>query len=275
MVENGVEPGAAARRQVRPPAPRLGPAQAHAHVQTLDLGAEQQMVLELRPGARPEQGVRLRRRGHHPDGPLGLDLALAPRERRVGGPARSSRSRPSRPTPTLLPPVLQGVRRGAAAGHRHQPEPRRPVPVRLLLGHRRVPAVRRLATRSTRSRPARCTWAASSRRAAHPKGGALNGGPQMVEVSRDGRRVYLTNSLYAAWDAQFYPEGIRGWMSQARRRSERRHERRPELLRRLRGRAAAPGPAAGRRLLVRLVLLSVVSGCQLQRQPRAWPSDVG
>jgi selenium-binding protein 1 len=33
----------------------------------------------------------------------------------------------------------------------------------------------------------------------------------MVEVSRDGKRVYLTNSLYAAWDAQFYPEGIDGW----------------------------------------------------------------
>ena len=34
----------------------------------------------------------------------------------------------------------------------------------------------------------------------------------MVEVCRDGRRVYLTNSLYAAWDAQFYPEGIDGWL---------------------------------------------------------------
>jgi methanethiol oxidase len=41
---------------------------------------------------------------------------------------------------------------------------------------------------------------------------ALNGGPQMVEISRDGRRVYFTNSLYAPWDAQFYPEGIRSWM---------------------------------------------------------------
>jgi selenium-binding protein 1 len=48
-------------------------------------------------------------------------------------------------------------------------------------------------------------------KAPHPKAGALNGGPQMVEVSRDGKRVYLTNSLYASWDAQFYPEGIRGW----------------------------------------------------------------
>jgi selenium-binding protein 1 len=47
----------------------------------------------------------------------------------------------------------------------------------------------------------------------HPKGGGLNGGPQMVELSRDGRRVYLTNSLYSAWDEQFYPEGLRGWMT--------------------------------------------------------------
>ena len=51
-------------------------------------------------------------------------------------------------------------------------------------------------------------------RTPHPKAPekALNGGPQMVEISRDGRRVYLTNSLYAAWDAQFYPDGIEGWM---------------------------------------------------------------
>ena len=49
-------------------------------------------------------------------------------------------------------------------------------------------------------------------RAAHPSSGPLNGGPQMVEVSRDGRRVILTNSLYASWDAQFYPEGIDGWL---------------------------------------------------------------
>lgn len=52
------------------------------------------------------------------------------------------------------------------------------------------------------------------RRAAHPSRPEtpLNGGPQMVELSRDGRRVYFTNSLYAPWDAQFYPEGIRSWM---------------------------------------------------------------
>jgi selenium-binding protein 1 len=52
-------------------------------------------------------------------------------------------------------------------------------------------------------------------RAAHPSkpGRPLNGGPQMVEVSRDGRRLYFTNSLYTPWDNQFYPDGVRGWMA--------------------------------------------------------------
>ena len=50
-------------------------------------------------------------------------------------------------------------------------------------------------------------------RASHPKAGPLNGGPQMVEVSRDGKRVYLTNSLYSSWDTQFYPEGLDGWLA--------------------------------------------------------------
>jgi selenium-binding protein 1 len=50
-------------------------------------------------------------------------------------------------------------------------------------------------------------------RSPHPASGAINGGPQMVELSRDGRRVYLTNSLYLSWDGQFYPEGIKGWLA--------------------------------------------------------------
>jgi selenium-binding protein 1 len=54
-------------------------------------------------------------------------------------------------------------------------------------------------------------------RAAHPKFSQqpLNGAPQMVEISRDGRRVYFTNSLYRTWDDQFYPDGINGWMAKA------------------------------------------------------------
>ncbi|SNS53387.1 selenium-binding protein 1 [Streptosporangium subroseum] len=54
-----------------------------------------------------------------------------------------------------------------------------------------------------------------ARRDSHPAaaGRALNGGPQMVEASRDGRRVYFTNSLYRSWDDVFYPDGISGWMA--------------------------------------------------------------
>ncbi|MER7001522.1 selenium-binding protein SBP56-related protein [Dactylosporangium sp. NPDC000555] len=52
-------------------------------------------------------------------------------------------------------------------------------------------------------------------RAAHPVAPdlPLTGGPQMVEISRDGRRVYATNSLYGAWDDQFYPGGVGAWMA--------------------------------------------------------------
>ena len=50
-------------------------------------------------------------------------------------------------------------------------------------------------------------------RASHPRNSRpLNGGPQMVEVSRDGKRIYFTNSLYGAIDGQFYPDGVDGWM---------------------------------------------------------------
>jgi len=41
----------------------------------------------------------------------------------------------------------------------------------------------------------------------------LAGGPQMVEVSRDGQRVCVTNSLYGAWDDQFFPDGVGAWMA--------------------------------------------------------------
>jgi selenium-binding protein 1 len=50
------------------------------------------------------------------------------------------------------------------------------------------------------------------RKTPHPNGKAYAGGPQMVEISRDGKRVYFTNSLYGAIDTQFYHEGLDGWM---------------------------------------------------------------
>ena len=54
-----------------------------------------------------------------------------------------------------------------------------------------------------------------ARRADHPNGKPFSGGPQMIEISRDGKRVYWTNSLYSAWDDQFYPDGVPGAMVMA------------------------------------------------------------
>jgi selenium-binding protein 1 len=34
----------------------------------------------------------------------------------------------------------------------------------------------------------------------------LVGGPQMLQLSLDGRRLYVTSSLYSTWDNQFYPK---------------------------------------------------------------------
>ncbi|HZT10439.1 MAG TPA: selenium-binding protein SBP56-related protein [Actinomycetota bacterium] len=42
-------------------------------------------------------------------------------------------------------------------------------------------------------------------------GRELNGGPNMIQLSYDGRRLYVTNSLYSTWDNQFYPE-LRSWL---------------------------------------------------------------
>ena len=98
--------------------------------------------------------------------------------------------------------------------------------------------------------------------APHPKAGPLNGGTQMLEISRDGRRIYVTNSLYGAWDKAFYPEGIRGWISLVNVAPERRDDDRPRLLHPVHRRAAASDAARGWRLLLGFVLLSVTG---------AWP----
>ncbi len=38
------------------------------------------------------------------------------------------------------------------------------------------------------------------------RGRPLIGGPQMLQLSLDGRRLYVTSSLLSSWDNQFYPE---------------------------------------------------------------------
>jgi selenium-binding protein 1 len=38
------------------------------------------------------------------------------------------------------------------------------------------------------------------------QGRRITGGPQMLQLSLDGKRLYVTNSILSAWDNQFYPD---------------------------------------------------------------------
>ena len=63
----------------------------------------------------------------------------------------------------------------------------------------------------------------------HPKAaGALNGGPQMLQNSLDGERVYVSNSLFSTWDNQFYPE-LRGWLTKLDRQPDGSYALDPEF----------------------------------------------
>ncbi len=181
------------------------------HVETLDLGAEQQMVLELRPSHDPNKmygfvGVVVSLANlsasiflwHHEDGKFKVQKVIEV---------------PAEPAPVdQLPPALQPF--GAV--------PPLITDINLTLDDKFL-YISCFGTGEMLqydvSDPFHPKKTGSIRlggivsRAAHPKNGTLNGGPQMVEVSRDGRRVYVTNSLYGSWDPVFYPEGIKGWMA--------------------------------------------------------------
>ena len=80
----------------------------------------------------------------------------------------------------------------------------------------------------------------------------------MVEISRDGKRVYFTNSLYGAIDPQFYPDGIEGWMVKLDANLNGGIAFDPKFFVALAGAApSAPGAPGRRGLLVGLLLLSV------------------
>jgi len=40
-------------------------------------------------------------------------------------------------------------------------------------------------------------------------GRKFEAGPQMIQLSLDGKRLYLSNSLFYAWDTQFYPDLVK------------------------------------------------------------------
>ena len=40
-------------------------------------------------------------------------------------------------------------------------------------------------------------------------GKRIYGGPQMIQLSLDGKRLYVTTSLESAWDRQFYPDMVK------------------------------------------------------------------
>ncbi|XP_068917960.1 methanethiol oxidase [Tenebrio molitor] len=40
------------------------------------------------------------------------------------------------------------------------------------------------------------------------KGRRIFGGPQMMQLSLDGKRLYISSSLFSPWDRQFYPETV-------------------------------------------------------------------
>jgi selenium-binding protein 1 len=189
------------------------------HLQAIDLGAEQQMVLELRPAHNPKRAY----------GFVGVVLSLIDlsssiflwyldREANDGKGewrARKVITIPAEPAdPATLPPLLQGF--GAV--------PPLVTDINLSVDDKWL-YVSCWGTGELRrydvSDPFNPIFTGSAhiggivRRSPHPRAPErpLNGGPQMVEVSRDGRRVYLTNSLYSPWDAQFYPDGIAGWLA--------------------------------------------------------------
>jgi selenium-binding protein 1 len=209
MVENGVNPelllAGKYGHQVH-----LWDMRTRKHVQALDLGAEQQMVLELRPAHDPNKAY----------GFVGVVTSLADLSASIWLWYREGESWkirkvieiPAEPADaSLLPPLLAGF--GAV--------PPLITDINLSLDDKLL-YVSCFGTGEFRqydvSDPHNPVQTGSVhlggivRKAEHPKAGPVNGAPQMVEVSRDGRRVYLTNSLYEAWDAQFYPEGINGWM---------------------------------------------------------------
>jgi selenium-binding protein 1 len=191
--------------------------QTRRHRQVLDLGPEYQMVLELRPAHDPASshgfaGVLVSLKD------LSSSIWVWFREAKNGGSGWNIRKVIDIPAEPADPEKLPLLFKGFATA------PPLVTDIDLSLDDRRL-YVSCWGTGELRqydvSNPFEPVLMSSVRlggmvrREAHPSqpGKPLIGGPQMVEVSRDGKRVYLTNSLYRTWDSQIYPDGISGWMA--------------------------------------------------------------
>lgn len=182
--------------------------------QTLDLGSEHQLVFELRPAHEPTKSY----------GFVGVVISLKDLSSSIwvwykdgkGWGIKKVIDIPAQPaSPDELPPPLKGFKAVAplvsdidlslddrflyvscwGTGELHQYDVSDPFKPRLT-GTVQIGGI--------------------VRKKGHPKSsGGLLGGPQMVEISRDGRRVYFTNSLYSTVDDQFYPDKLTGWMVKA------------------------------------------------------------
>ena len=216
MVENGVNPELLLAGKYGH-ALHVWNLHTHRHQQVLDLGPEYQMVLELRPAHDPNKTY----------GFVGVVTSLKDlsssiwawhREGANGSSSWKVRKVIEIPAeaadPEHLPPLLQGFKA----------VPPLVTDINLSLDDRFL-YVSCWGTGELLqydvSNPFQPVQVGSVklggivRRQPHPNypDAPLNGGPQMVEISRDGRRVYLTNSLYRSWDEQFYPDGVRGWLA--------------------------------------------------------------
>ncbi len=190
--------------------------QKRKHKQVLDLGAEQQLVFELRPARNPTNAY----------GFAGVVISLKDlsssiwmwhkdgRDQNAEWKIRKVIEIPAEPTdPELLPPMLKGF--GVV--------PPFITDINLSLDDKYLYVscwgtgeFRQYDVSDPFHPKLNSTFQIGGivRRAGHPSnpGTPLNGGPQMVELSRDGRRVYVTNSLYTSVDDQIYPDGVKGWM---------------------------------------------------------------
>jgi methanethiol oxidase len=199
MVENGVNPELLLAGKYGH-ALHVWDLNGRRHLQTLDLGAEQQMVLELRPAHNPQESY----------GFVGVVTSLKDLSASIwmwhceganksgGWRIRKVIEIPAEPAAAdSLPPLLKGF--GAV--------PPLVTDINLSLDDRFL-YVSCFGTGELKQFDVSDPF--------NPiETGSVNGAPQMVEISRDGKRVYVTNSLYRTWDEQFYPDGIKGWLAKA------------------------------------------------------------